>query len=96
MIYKIDLKRDFAAGVYLSEVQNPIFRPLHTVYVNIYTGKGGELNQRVGETSNRGEYRSQSWIENTNMTECTPEIGLQSINSNKHLPQSPLQVNFVR
>ncbi len=64
MIYKSDLKRDFAAGVYLSEVQNPITPPpLHTVNVNIHTGKGGELNQRVGETSNRGEYRSQSWVQ---------------------------------
>jgi hypothetical protein len=27
---KIDLEMDFAAGVYLSEAQNP---PLHTVYV---------------------------------------------------------------
>jgi hypothetical protein len=50
----IDLSRDFAAGVYLSDAQNPIPTPppLHTVYV--YTGYlftkgsgwGGELNQR--------------------------------------------------
>jgi hypothetical protein len=38
-------------------------------------GGGGELNQREGERCNRGEYRSQSWVENTNMTECTQEIG---------------------
>jgi hypothetical protein len=45
-------------------------------------GEGGELNQREGEKGNTGEYRSQSWVENTNMTECTQEIGyLQSINS---------------
>ncbi len=48
---KIDLERDFAAGVYLSEAQNPIPAPslLHTVYV--YTsshGGGRELNQREG------------------------------------------------
>ncbi len=30
---KIDLYRDFAAGVYPSEAQNPIPPPLHTVYV---------------------------------------------------------------
>jgi hypothetical protein len=31
---KIDLQRDFAAGVYLSEAQNPILPPpLYTVYV---------------------------------------------------------------
>jgi hypothetical protein len=51
----IDLYRDFAAGVYLSEAQNriPPPPPLETVYVYIYstlinTGKGGELNQREG------------------------------------------------
>ena len=53
------------------------------------------MNQREGERGNRGEYRSQSWVENTNMTECTQEIGyLQSINSDKHLPQSPFAVFF--
>ncbi len=30
---KIYLYRDFPAGVYLSEAQNPIPPPLHTVYV---------------------------------------------------------------
>jgi hypothetical protein len=49
---------DFAAGVYLSEVQNPIPSPLYTlcsirVYsILIHTGKGvggRELNQREGE-----------------------------------------------
>jgi hypothetical protein len=57
------------------------------LYVLIHTGKGwreGKLNQRGGERGNR----SQSWVENTNMTENTEEIGyLQSINSTKHLPQ---------
>jgi hypothetical protein len=44
-----------------------------------------------------GEYRSQSWVENTNMTECTQEISyLRSINFEKHLPQSHLKVNFFR
>jgi hypothetical protein len=39
------------------------------------------MNQREGDRGNRGEYRSQIWVENTNMTECTQEIGyLQSIN----------------
>ncbi len=43
-----------------------------------HTGKGGEgreLNQREGDRGNRGEYRSQSWAENSNMTEFTQEIG---------------------
>ncbi len=52
---KIDLWRDFAAGVYLSEAQNPM-PPLHTEYCTCiqYTyshregGGGGEMNQREG------------------------------------------------
>jgi hypothetical protein len=46
---KLICKRDFAAGVYLSEAQSPIPPPLHTVYV--YTvdlskqgmGEGGRV-----------------------------------------------------
>jgi hypothetical protein len=42
---KIDLYRDFAAGVYLSEAQKPIIPSLtHCISVYsifIYTGKGG-------------------------------------------------------
>jgi hypothetical protein len=92
---KTDLWWDFAASVYLSEAQNPITpQPLeHCIRVYsilIHTGKEGELNQSDGERGITGEYRSQSWVENTNMTECTQEIGyLQSINYDKHLPQRP-------
>jgi hypothetical protein len=58
-----------------------------------YGGEGPELNQREDE---RGS-KSQSWVENTNMTECTQEIGyLQSINTDKHLPQSPFLSQFFR
>jgi hypothetical protein len=100
---KIDQKRDFAAGVYLSEAQNPV---AHTHCIGVYVQytvlvhtrkRGMGLNQREGERGNTGEYRCQSWVENTNMTECTQEIGyLQSINlnSDKHLPQSPFTGNF--
>ncbi len=56
---------------------------------------GGELNQREGERGNRGEYRSYSCVENTNMTECTQEIGyLQSTNCDKHNRKFPLQINL--
>ena len=50
---KMTGKRDFAAGVYLSEALNPIPPPsLHTLHVykvHLFTqriGEGGELNQR--------------------------------------------------
>jgi hypothetical protein len=51
---QIELERDFAAAVYLSEAQNLIPPSVHIVYV--YTvflltqgkGEGGELNQREG------------------------------------------------
>jgi hypothetical protein len=36
---KSDLKRDFAAALYLTE--NPPLPPPHTVQVNMYIGKGG-------------------------------------------------------
>jgi hypothetical protein len=55
---KIDLEREFAAGGYLSEAQNPIPNTLYTlnactVYRYSFTqgrGEGGELNQREGES----------------------------------------------
>jgi hypothetical protein len=54
-----DLKRDFAAGVYLSESQDPISPPppthckytciVYTVYLfTLGRGGGGEFNQREG------------------------------------------------
>jgi hypothetical protein len=57
-------------------VSNRIPSPLYIVNVYstiilIHTGKrgrGGELNQRYGERGNKGKYRSQTWVENTNMT----------------------------
>ncbi len=57
VIQKLTCKGGFAAGVYLSEVQNLITPPpLHTEYVyKVYLftqgrGEGGELNQREGAT----------------------------------------------
>jgi hypothetical protein len=80
---KIDLKRDFAAGVYLSEVQNPItpllpfthcIRVFRIQFLFPCTGDGGgggrELNQRKGDRANS----SQSWVENTNMTDCLSSL----------------------
>jgi hypothetical protein len=57
----------------------------------------GELNQREGEKGNRGDARSQCWLENTNMTDFTQVIGyLQSKKSDEHLPQSPFTGQFLR
>jgi hypothetical protein len=65
------------------------YRRIQNTYLKGKVG-GKELNQKEGERGNRGEYRSQSWVENNNKTECPQEIGyLQSINSDIHLPQSP-------
>ena len=51
-------------------------------------GEGGTMNQREGLKGNS----SQSWVKNTNMTDCL--LYLQSKNSNKHLPQSPFTGKF--
>jgi hypothetical protein len=53
--------------------------PLHTQKRQA----GGELNQREGERGNS----SQSWVENTNMTQVK--------NSYKRLPQSPFKGQFI-
>ena len=53
------MKMDFAAGVYLSEAQNPTHTP-RTQYIRVYTmvlihtgqGRGGGVNQREGEKGN--------------------------------------------
>ncbi len=69
--------------------------PFHIVYVyTVYLftqgrGRGRvEPERRTEGQQGRGQITKLSW--NTNMAECTQEIGhLQSINSSKHLPQSP-------
>ncbi len=63
------------------------------LHVLIHKGKGGEeLNQSEGEMGQR----IPKLGENTNVSECTQEIGYpQSINSDKHLPQSPYTGQFI-
>ncbi len=71
---KLTCKRDFAAGVYLSEAQDTIHPPPLThceyTYSHKEDGEGGELNQREGDKCNS----SQSWVENTNMTHFISRI----------------------
>ncbi len=58
--------------------------PLHTVYVHTISyshreGGGGVVEpERRGE-GRQGRVRSQIWVENTNLTECTKEIGNSSL-----------------
>ncbi len=58
-----------------SRSQHPPPPPSHTlsVYIVFDTGKGGgggELNQREGQMGNS----SQSWVENTNMSDCISSL----------------------
>ncbi len=79
---------DFAAGVYLSEAQPKPSSPLHIVYVyTLYStvywftqGRGKRVEpERKKERGNRGEYRSQSLVENTNMIECKQKLAISSL-----------------
>jgi hypothetical protein len=91
----------------MSEAQNPI-PPPYTLYTCIikyaYSNREGgreggmeSCTREKGGGGNTGDYRSLNWVKNTNMTECTQEIGyLQSINSDNHLPQSPFTGQFFQ
>jgi hypothetical protein len=71
---KIDMYRDFTAGVFIC-LRPPLTHCILVYSILIHTGKGGRVDQREEERGNRGEYRSQSWVENTNITKCTQENG---------------------
>jgi hypothetical protein len=83
---------DFAAGVYLSEAQNPIPSPHYTLYTCIqytYTDREG------------GTVEPERRLEGQQFTKLSRKylrdwLYLQSINSDKHLPQSPFADNFFR
>ncbi len=64
--------------------------PIHTVCVYtvyLFTREGGDLNQREGERGNS----SQSWVENTNITDCISSL-LALINT---YPKVPFHVSFL-
>ncbi len=80
-------------GIYLSEAPSPPVTPYPLLYTCIqYTyshmegGKGGELTREKARGAT-----VHSWVENTNMTDCIS----CSINSDKHLPQSPFTGKFL-
>ncbi len=53
--------------------------------------------QEMGRGAAQESTDPKSWVENTNMTKCTQEIGyLQSINYDKHLLQRPFAGKFFR
>jgi hypothetical protein len=94
LINHIDTKKKCRHLKYLSCGLSALYLPRYS-HRDGGGGGGGVLNynQREGERGNR----SQSWVENTNMTECTQEIGyLRSIISDKHLPQSRYTDQFFR
>ncbi len=74
----------------------PLTQCIRKYSIHYLFTQGREEGGRVEpeRRGNRREYRSQSRVENTNMTKCTQEISIISINSNKHLPQSPFHANF--
>jgi hypothetical protein len=91
---KIDLLRDFMAGVYLSRAQiDPI--PTHpplTHSILIHTGKGGEEGGRI-EPERRLEGQKLTKLgRNTNMTDCTSSLWT-IINTCRKVP---LHDNFFR
>ncbi len=84
---KTDFWRDFAAGVYLSEAQNPISPPpLLTVYV--YMGMGGG-----GRDEPEGRLKGQKFTKLGRKYQHNWQY-LQPINSDKHLRQCPFKDPF--
>jgi hypothetical protein len=74
-----------------SHTPPPLTHCIRVYSILIHTGKGGE-----GQCRRVLYIPSLGW-KNTNMTECTRDIGyLQYINSSKHLPQSPFTGQFFR
>jgi hypothetical protein len=90
MLKKLTCKWTLQQVFYLSEAQNPIHPPLHTVYVYtvtlIHTGKGGRVEPEKRFNS------LQSWVENTNMTYCISSLQTL-INICRKVP---FQVNFFQ
>ncbi len=90
---KIDLQRDFAAGVYLPEVQNPIPPPPYTLYTCIqYTYSHWEGRGRVEPERGRGATCNISQKQGRNYY----GLYLQPINYDKHLSQSPFIGPFFK
>jgi hypothetical protein len=65
-------------------------------YTHSHREEGRVEPERRGE-GQQGRVQSPNWVENTIHTELMKEIGyLQSVNSDKHLPQSPFTGQFFK
>jgi hypothetical protein len=88
-------KRDFAAGVYLCLKSRAPYLPPTCIHYTVYLFTQGRERWGGGRVEPQRRFNSsQSWVENTNMTDCI--YTLQSINSEKHLKQSPFTGQFFR
>jgi hypothetical protein len=69
---------DFAAGVYLSEAHKPIPPPppytLYTFVQYTYLHREGGSGESLNRREVRGAISSQSWVENTIMTDCSSSL----------------------
>jgi hypothetical protein len=85
-------------GLQQNAIHIPPPYPLtHIILYLFIQGRGGDrVEPERREEGQQGRVQITSWIEKTNMTECTEEIVYhQSINSDKHLPQSPFIGQFI-
>jgi hypothetical protein len=70
-----DLLRDFAAGVYLSEAQNPIPPPLHTVYVyTVYLFTQERGGGRIEPERRSDGQQFTKLYRHTNLTDCISSL----------------------
>jgi hypothetical protein len=83
---------DSKADVFeITHLMNIVYSVINCIVCNL------RVEPERGGEGQRGEYRPQIWVENTNKTEYIQEIGpslVYSINSDKHLHQNPFNGQF--
>jgi len=81
-IQSVNIKYSICSPTQLTDTP-PLHYTLHTcLYLYLFTlgrGGGGVEPERREKGQPRGEYRSQSWVEHTNMTLSSQEIGLYKL-----------------
>jgi hypothetical protein len=68
---KINLQRDLAAGVYLPEAPSPPVTPYPPLTYCTFTCIQYTCSHREGRGGGERGNSSQSWVANSNMTDCT-------------------------